>query len=376
MKKLIIDAAGCNKDRNFSYYTYLTDLLNYFYLHREEIKFDKIIVACNEIYKDCFLQLSDKFEVIGLNCSNHISRYLRQRKYYEIFSLNPEDLVLWPGGYSALNKHCHHVLVMHDLLYLRPEFTKSISKAWKWHHKYFFPRSVKIADKVISITQWVKDDMVEKLHVSNPDKIVPIYNYSDFGKYNYASGDRDAINRRGDNGLEIPKNYFLVVSQDYIHKNVITAIMAFEKYASLHPEGKLVLVCKLTNERKKYIELLPENIKKRILIYRGISNDDLSKLYRCAEAFIMPTMFEGMGVPLVEAMYHGARVVSSNIPVAVEVTGGKAIYFNPRNVGELVNILENIKSYPFPQDQRTEIEVKFGPKNTCGRYIEVINSFA
>lgn len=376
MKTLVIDASVCNKKRNLSFFTYLNDLLNYFHAHRGEIRFDKIILACGESEYDSFQRYNDKFDVIPLDCSSNIKKLLYQRKYWKMFNLSKDDLILWPGCFSSTNKHCNHLLVMHDLLYLRKDLAKTLPLSWKLHRILLYPRSVKMADKVISITKWVKEDIINNYKVKNTEKIVPIYNYSDFRKYKYAGVDRKSIDHIGENGLVIPDDYFLVVSQDYYHKNIITVIKAFEKYAERNKDCKLVLVSRLSQERKDYISSLDESIKSRILVYKGISDDDLSKLYRCTKAFIMATMFEGMGVPFIEAMYHGVRLVSSNIEVAKEVTNGKAVYFNPTDADELCDILVHIEDYPEPGDCRAEIDETYGPANTCGRYIEVINTFA
>lgn len=376
MKTLVIDASICNKKRNLSFFTYLKDLLNYFHTHRDEIRFGRIILACSESEYESFKHYNDSFDVIPLDCSSNLKKMVLHRKYWKMFNLSQNDLILWPGGFSSTNKHCNHLLVVHDLLYLRKDLTKALPLSWKLHRFLLYPRSVKLADKVISITKWVKEDIIRNYKVKDTGKIIPIYNYSDFKKYKYAGVVRQSIDHNGDNGLVIPNDYFLVVSQDYYHKNIITVIKAFEKYAERNRGCKLVLVSKLSQERKNYIASLDDNIKSRIFVYKGISNDDLSKLYRCAKAFIMATMFEGMGVPFVEAMYHGVRLVSSNIEVAKEVTNGKAVYFDPTDVDELCNILEHIDDYPEPGDCRTEIDVTYGPANTCGRYIEVINSFA
>ena len=80
-------------------------------------------------------------------------------------------------------------------------------------------------------------------------------------------------------------------------------------------------------------------------------------------------------MPLVEAMYLGTKVISSNLDVAREVTMDKAIYFNPKDDKQLLNIMDNLDKYEMPINQKDIIEKRYCAENTSGKYIELLNSF-
>jgi glycosyltransferase involved in cell wall biosynthesis len=97
-------------------------------------------------------------------------------------------------------------------------------------------------------------------------------------------------------------------------------------------------------------------------------------LYSNAKAFVTATLHEGFGLPLVEALFCGTKVIGSNIDVVKEATDSKAIYFNPIDDKELAFILQNIDNYPKSSLTKEEIARKYSEENTSGQYIELLNS--
>lgn len=303
-------------------------------------------------------------EIATFDCNSYWKRFKVMNSLGTLLHLEKDDTILFPGNYSSLRKHCNHLLVIHDLLYLRKNLMRN--RVFRWQRILFVPWSILLADKVVTISKWVKSDVETNYPKISKDKIEAVYNYFDFNKYgDYYSDEIKQL---------ISTPYFLVVSADYPHKNVGKVIEAFSRYAALDSSTKLIIVGKMSEERKNQIDLLPKEFKERISILKGISDGDLAQLYRKAKAYINATEFEGLGMPLVEAMYLGTKVVSSNIDVAKEVTDGKAIYFNSTNIDELYHILCHLDEYSQSENSIKGIAEKFSAKNTCGRYIEILNN--
>lgn len=365
MKTLVIDACALKKGKSYGFNTYLLNLLEYFHNNRHKLVYGRIAIACDKTEINTFCKY-EKFEVVGFDCGSYSKRYKVMRRLYQYFKLNKDDVILFPGNYSTLNKKCQHVLVIHDLLYLRPNWIKN--RIFRIQRRLFVPRSIRLADQIIAISVWVKNDIMFHYPKQAQEKVVAVYSYFDFRKYgtNYS----DAI-------VRLTKHpYLLVVSADYPHKHVGNVVEAYSKLAVYDKELALVIVGKMGSERIEQINSLSENIKGRIHILKDITNDDLACLYRNSKAYISATEFEGLGMPLVEAMYLGAKVFCSNIEVAREVTDGKAIYFDPTNVSELYDILSNMNKYQIPSTSKEAIALKFSAENTSGKYVEILNNLA
>jgi glycosyltransferase involved in cell wall biosynthesis len=130
---------------------------------------------------------------------------------------------------------------------------------------------------------------------------------------------------------------------------------------------------KMYFEDKKYYEHLDESVKKKIVFLEKVSNSSLAYLYKNCSFFVTSTLFEGLGMPIVEALYFNAPTVVSDIEVCREVTLNRALYFNPSSPEELIQVLEEYKyNIPRPNLQNRIIEM-FSEKNTSQKYINIIN---
>lgn len=365
MSTLVIDATGFVYRKSFSYNSYLMDLLNYFSRNRNNIKYDRVVVACDNSQKMYFKQFNN-MEICGLNCLGYLRRFKIQNRFHEIFKLCEADTILFTGPHVSLTKKCHQILVIFDLIYLHKEFVKKLSFIWKMQRLFFVPLNIKMADKIITISEWVKSD-VENNYPSAKGKTEAIYIYINFGKYSKIEPTVEIT--------KIIKNdYFLMVSTDSPYKNISTVVKAFANCAIIKPGVEMVIVGKMTEERKNQIANLPSEVNSRIIILSGLSDSDLGFLYSNAKAFVTATLHEGFGLPLVEALYCGTKVIGSNIDVVKEATDSKAIYFNPTDDKELTFILQNIDNYPESSLTKEEIARKYSEENTSGQYIELLNS--
>jgi alpha-1,3-rhamnosyl/mannosyltransferase len=144
--------------------------------------------------------------------------------------------------------------------------------------------------------------------------------------------------------LGIPGRFLLYVGTLKPHKNVPTLIRAFGMLAETRRQSlTLVLV---TRPDPRYTEV-PRLIERlglgaAVRLASGLSDADLACLYQSAEALVMPSEYEGFGLPLLEAMAAGTAVVASDIPVFHELAGPAAVYFDPRQPERLAAVLERL----------------------------------
>lgn len=362
-KTLVIEALSLNYGKAFGFQEYLFNLLRYIKLHRNEVEVEKIIIACKERDRRAFESFQPEIEIKSFKIENTLYRYFILNTLYWKMNLSEEDLILFTNNYSALTKHCKHLLVIHDLLYLRKEYMPN--KAFRIQRDLFVPRSAKIADCVIGISEWVKKDIIDNFSLKNKEKVVAIYNFFNFEKFKKEpdSAIIDAVNG---------KNYFLVVASSDVHKNTITTLQAYKKYVEDEGDRYLVIIGKLSNKLSLFVESFEKHIKSKIINLNGISNGSLRYLYQNASAYISATLFEGLGMPIVEAMYFGLPCIVSDIEVVKEVTAGKAIYFNALDIDELANYMKSVDTHKRPQ-QIGIMKDMYSEKNTVQKYVRLVN---
>ncbi len=249
--------------------------------------------------------------------------------------------------------------MIHDLLFKHKAWLPN--RLMRYQRELFVPISIALADKVICISKFTENEVL-KYYPYAKGKIEMIYNYFNFQKYSNCS--------------DICKeNSFISVCSSAYHKNTITVLKAFQEYCLRGGSYNLILVGALKNGSAScslYNEF-NEVIKKRIQIYNNIDNDKLSELYSKAKAYISASLFEGLGMPIVEAMYFNLLVILTDDEVFREVSLNKGVYFNPMDYLHLSKIMQNVENgeYALPPYM---IQKKYSEINTSAKYLSVLNS--
>ncbi|MEL7067983.1 MAG: glycosyltransferase family 1 protein [Cyanobacteria bacterium J06581_3] len=188
-------------------------------------------------------------------------------------------------------------------------------------------RAITAADVLLCISHSTKADLLKYFpQVENKTRV--IYLASEF-KEDWTYGEEPVPT--------IP--YFLYVGSRYTaYKNFDTLLLAFSKVASISPDVCLSVVGgPFSEEEQKLIAKL--NLSSRIQHYSWASDTHLAKLYRCAEALVYPSSYEGFGIPPLEAMACGTVVVAADSSSIPEVVGDAGILFDPKAVNDLADIL-------------------------------------
>lgn len=362
-KKLVIEALSLNYGKAFGFQEYLFNLLRYIKQHRNDVNVGKIILACKECDKHAFECFQPEIDIKAFKIKNTLHKYFILNTLYWKMGLFKEDVILFTNNYSSMMKKCKYLLVIHDLLYLRKEYMPNI--AFRIQRSVFVPHSVRIADYVIGISEWVKKDIIDSFNIKSKEKVVAIYNFFDFEKFKKEPDSAIIDSVDG-------KNYFLVVCSSDVHKNTVTTLQAYKKYVENGGDKDLVIIGRLSNKLSLFVESLEKHIKSKIINLNGISNGSLRYLYQNASAYISATLFEGLGMPIVEAMYFGLPCIVSDIEVVKEVTAGRAMYFNALDVDELANCMKLVDTHKRLQ-QIGIIEDMYSEKNTVRKYVGLVN---
>lgn len=235
---------------------------------------------------------------------------------------------------------CRTVVTVHDLsLLMYPETHEAhlVARA-----RRRLPIMVRTATMIITPTESVKRDLCDYLQVA-PEKVVAIAEAPRRQFHPASAAEITAAKRK----FGLQDDFILFVGTIEPRKNLLTLIQALEEiifYSAFRPQ--LVIVGKkgwLSEDLFSYIER--STIKEQIIFTGYVSDDDLRALYSACSVFVYPSLYEGFGLPPLEAMACGAPVVASRISSLMEVTGGAAVLAAPKDVrsfaSEIIGILEN-----------------------------------
>lgn len=225
------------------------------------------------------------------------------------------------------------VTTMHDLITTRfPNPAKNVivytfkQQVYKWVNK----RVAKKSQAIITPTQFVKDDVVNYTGV-NPNKITVTYESADLIKD--AAEPIDALQN---------KQFIMYLGRPTPHKNLERLIDAFELLRAQHPELTLVLAGKKDANYQRIDANVQARGIKHVYFTDFVSEGQLRWLYNNCRAYVFPSLSEGFGLPALEAMAHGAPIVSSNTSCLPEVYGDAAHYFEPTDVQAMADAINEV----------------------------------
>lgn len=229
------------------------------------------------------------------------------------------------------------VVTIHDLTHLiLPEFLPN--KFAYFYAKFMIWIALKKAYKVITVSQNTKNDILKMFKV-NPDKIEVIYN-----------GVGEEFIRKDKKDIEYLYNKFTIPRDKKIimyvgnlkpHKNLERLLEAYSKIENKE-ETCLILIGKAfknyntLEEKEKTLK-----IEKQVIHTGIVSQEELVDLYNLADLFVFPSLYEGFGIPVLEALACGTPVICSNTSSLPEVGGKVVTYINPLNINEITMAIEN-----------------------------------
>lgn len=247
------------------------------------------------------------------------------------FKINKSDTLYHPFQYLSLFSRAKQIITIHDLI---PLYYPEVAKHQYKYYKYLMPLLLKKAHKVICISNNTKEDLLKHYKVDE-NKIRMIYNGYDNELFNEDNIDESILNK-----YSIDYPYMIMVGASYHHKNLESAIKAF-KDVDHRKNCKLLIIGKSSAYIEKLKELTKELKLENEVIFLGyVEDNDLKTLYNKSIAFVYPTLYEGFGLPILEAAACNTLVLCSNNSSLPEVAGDGAIMFEPTNIAEIKTAME------------------------------------
>lgn len=324
------------------------------------------------------LLLSNKLEGIGWVAYETLSRIVRSHpevEFYFLFDRNPDPkfifadnvkpVVLFPqarhpflyiiyfefavtralrkikpdcylstDAYLSLRSNVKQIAVFHDINF--EHFPQDFPRLALWHYKKFFPKYAEKADKIITVSEFSKQDIVENYKVS-PEKIHVVYNGANEGFKPIPEEVKTLVRDKYTSGNQ----YFMFVGSLHPRKNLARLFPAFDIFKErTKSEMKLLVV----GEKRWWTESIQNaynsmKYKDDVVFVGHLQMEDLNKVTAAAFASVYVSYFEGFGIPIIEAYRCDVPVITSNVTSMPEVAADAALLVNPFDVESIANAM-------------------------------------
>ena len=238
------------------------------------------------------------------------------------------------------------VVTIHDLIFIRyPHLFRTIDR--KIYYKKFKSACIR-ADKIIAISQQTKQDIIDFFYIPE-EKIEVVYQGCNAIFHHPISDDtKQAVQKK----YNLPNNYLLSVGSIEERKNLLTILKALKEL----PDQKLVVIGNGNSYKTKCLHFISRHkLSNRVLILSGLNLDEMAAIYQNAQMLIYPSIFEGFGIPILEALFSKIPVITSKEGCFKESAGTASKYINPLSVEQMKEaILEIINSKELQEKMKTK----------------------
>ncbi len=280
----------------------------------------------------------DRFNIVRFKSHN---AFIRNFVELSILAKKLKLDLLHTQYYIPFIRPCPVICTIHDICF---EHYKDIfTKGEYFRNKLLIPYAAKHSAGIVTVSEFSKKDIAERYHIS-PKKIHVVYNAVDPVFRKMTLDELAAVGVREKYAIGNDP-YIISVGNLQPRKNIPRLIQAYSMYKKRHPEKqlKLVIVGKkawMYDEILKHAQTDPSNI----VLTGYVEREDLVALINEARGFVYPSIFEGFGIPPLEALACGTQAAVSDIPVMREVLGEstETEFFDPLSVESICEAIERL----------------------------------
>jgi glycosyltransferase involved in cell wall biosynthesis len=253
---------------------------------------------------------------------------------YDLLKKLKVDLFLSCDGYLSLRSSVKQLAVIHDINF--HHYPNDLPWLVKKYYNYYFPRFAKKASRIATVSEFSKNDIAETYSIPK-SKIDVVYNGCSAGFGLVNDEKRRATQTQYAAGLP----YFIYVGSIQPRKNLQRLFLAFDLFKKQSGAKHKLLIAGqkyFWNKAMKNSLAVCEH-KKDIIFLGRVEEDALHDLTASAFAALYVPLFEGFGIPLLEAMQSEVPVITSNVSSLPEVAGNAALYCTPTNIDDIANAM-------------------------------------
>ncbi len=251
------------------------------------------------------------------------------------------DIFLSPDGFLSLTSKVKSVGVIHDLNF--EHSPEDIPYFMRKYYSLMFPHFAKKAARIATVSEYSKLDIVDKYKV-DPLKIDVVYNGAGSIFKPLQSAGQQQTRYKFSQGRE----YFFFIGTLHPRKNLVNLFKAFDLFKQNDTKGiKLILSGARmwwTDEIRQSYEGM--EFRDDVIFTGRVNDDDLADLMASALALTYVSLFEGFGIPILEAFHCDTPVITSNVTSMPEVAGNAAILTNPFSINSIADAMRKIASDP------------------------------
>ena len=257
------------------------------------------------------------------------ARHRRLDLIHDPVGASPFTLGRWAGTYKR-------VISIHDAIAFR--YPEGYPRLNNFLHRRYVPYTLRNVDAVVTVSNHARQDLERFLGIPPPSVHVTPLGVSEMF---HPVGDDESGEVARRFGLDRP--FILSVGVKEARKNLARLILAFEELHRDLPDFQLALVGPTLWRHPISIDgIKASSISDRVRLIEYVSDGDLRSLYSRASLFVYPSLYEGFGLPVLEAMACGTPVVASNSTSIPEVAGDAAVLVDPTNVHALAEAMRSV----------------------------------
>lgn len=257
------------------------------------------------------------------------------------------DVFFSPDGFLSLRTRVPTLLTIHDLAY--KHFPDQVGGMASWYYRTYMPRFMQRADRIVTVSEATRLDVIDS--GTDPGKVSVSYNGANprFAPQGPEDGQRIRDQFTGGDP------YFLYVGAIHPRKNVTRLVRAYTRFKeATGAPHKLVLLGRMAWMAEDTRAAIQGSSCREEIIQVGYQGDDLPAFYSGAEALVYVSLFEGFGIPIVEAMGCETAVITSDRSSMAEVAGEAALLVDPGSEESIAAAMSRLVSEPDLRDQLIE----------------------
>lgn len=242
------------------------------------------------------------------------------------------DVFVSCDGFCSLTTKIPQCLVLHDLAFLHhPSFVK---KSHLLFYKKFTPKFLQKAKSVATVSEFSKQDILRN-YKTDPGKIDVLYSAPK--EIFHPAGEEEKVLTK--NKYTDGKEYFVYAGSIHPRKNLMNLLKAFSVFKKRQQTNmKLVLTGRLAWKYESFTESLKTyKYRNDVVMTEYISEEEVVKIMGSAYGLVYPSLLEGFGVPVLEAMKSDVPVITSANSSMQEIAKDAALYFDPNNITDIAD---------------------------------------
>ncbi|NSW44934.1 MAG: glycosyltransferase family 4 protein [Bacteroidales bacterium] len=247
------------------------------------------------------------------------------------------DLFFSPDHFLSLRARVPTLLAVHDLNFMHhPENLPLLTSIY---YRYFFPKFVRKAHRIIAVSEYTQKDLYSYFNIPEY-KVDVVYNAPNLPVCVLSHEQKVAIRQKYTGG----KPYFFYLGSLHKRKNIGRMLLAFDAFLTEQKSDYYLVIGGRAMFSDKEMEKDYQKVvhKERIVFTGRLNDEEASKLMGGATALLFVSLFEGFGVPIVEAMQCGVPVITSNLTSMPEIADDAAVLVNPLSVQEIAQAMTQL----------------------------------